>query len=99
PGRKYKIKLADGTIVHLNSASTLKYPIQFSGNENRQVYLEGEAYFEVSHDSIHPFVVKTSPLTIKVLGTKFNHRGYITDSLGKTTLTQGKVAVWKSKDS
>src|SRR5690606_31253921 len=98
-GRTYKIKLSDGTLVHLNAASTLRYPKQFSINGPRNVYLEGEAYFEVSHDSIHSFIVNTDPLKIKVLGTKFNHRSYPNDSLVKTTLTKGKVAIWKTKDS
>lgn len=98
-GRKYKVKLSDGTLVYLNAASTLKYPKQFSTHGSRNVYLDGEAYFEVSHDSIHPFVVNTDPLTIKVLGTKFNHSSYPEDSVVKTTLTEGKVAIWKTKDS
>lgn len=98
-GRKYKVKLSDGTLVHLNAASTLRYPKQFSTHGSRNVYLDGEAYFEVSHDSIHPFVVNTDPLTIKVLGTKFNHSSYPEDSLAKTTLSEGKVAIWKTKDS
>src|SRR5690606_11228584 len=98
-GRKYKIKLSDGTLVHLNAASTLRYPKQFSTHGSRNVYLDGEAYFEVSHDSIHPFFVNTNLLTIKVLGTKFNHSSYTVDSLAKTTLTEGKVAIWKTKDS
>jgi len=98
-GRTYNIKLSDGTLVHLNAASTLRYPKQFSINGPRNVYLEGEAYFEVSHDSIHSFIVNTDPLKIKVLGTKFNHRSYPNDSLVKTTLTKGKVAIWKTKYS
>lgn len=98
-GRKYNIKLSDGTLVHLNAASTLKYPIQFSSQGPRRVYLQGEAYFEVSHDDIHPFIVHTDPLTVKVLGTKFNHSSYPGDSIVKTTLERGKLAIWKTKDS
>lgn len=98
-GRKYKIKLSDGTLVHLNAASTLRYPKQFSTKGPRNVYLQGEGYFEVSHDSIHPFIVHTEPLTVKVLGTKFNHSSYPEDSIVKITLQKGKVAVWKTKDS
>lgn len=98
-GRKYKVKLSDGTLVHLNAASTFRYPKQFSTKGPRNVYLEGEAYFEVSHDSTNPFIVNTLPLKIKVLGTKFNHSSYPNDSLSKTTLADGKVAIWKTKDS
>lgn len=99
PGRRFSVKLSDGTLVYLNAGSTLKYPKQFSRLDPRRVSLEGEAYFEVSHDSLQPFVVSTDALNIKVLGTKFNHSSYSNDSIAKTSLVEGKVAVWKTKDS
>ncbi len=68
-GGQYRIKLADSTFVHLNSASELKYPIDFAGAE-RHVFLKGEAWFEVTKDT-KPFIVETSNLTVKVYGTKF----------------------------
>lgn len=96
-GGQYQIVLSDGTKVWLNSASSLKYPIQFDG-ASRVVELTGEAYFEVNtkkglaNQSI-PFLVKTSTQTIEVLGTHFNVNSYEDEGLVKTTLLEGKVAV------
>lgn len=96
-GGQYQIVLADGTKVWLNSASSLKYPIQFDGT-SRIVELTGEAYFEVNaqkgvaNQSI-PFLVKTSKQTIEVLGTHFNVSSYEDEGSVKTTLLEGKVAV------
>ncbi|MDR6781635.1 transmembrane sensor [Pedobacter africanus] len=64
------IKLPDGTKVWLNSGSRLIYPVVFSG-DSREVYLEGEAYFDVTHDKAHPFYVRATNMDIKVLGTEF----------------------------
>ncbi len=88
---KYKLKLSDGTQVWLNAASSLKYPSTFQGAE-RVVEVQGEAYFEVQHDSEHPFVVKTAKQTIKVLGTAFNINNY-SDDKATTTLVHGKIAL------
>ena len=54
----------------LNSASKLKYPVAFTGGQ-RKVFLEGEAYFEVAADTVHPFLVETSGMSVTVLGTGF----------------------------
>ena len=70
-GGEYNLTLADGTNVWLNSDSKLKFPLHFVGNQ-RAVYLEGEAFFEVTSDSLKPFVVKTAEANVKVLGTSFN---------------------------
>jgi transmembrane sensor len=67
-GSKSKIKLSDGTVVKLNSGSKLTYPAFFNDQE-RQVYLEGEGYFEVKADSSKPFFVNTSDITVRVIGT------------------------------
>lgn len=102
-GGQYQIVLSDGTKVWLNSASSLKYPIQFSGN-NRIVELTGEAYFEVNaqkgtaNKSV-PFFVKTSKQTIEVLGTHFNINSYEDEGSVKTTLLEGKVAVSINSDN
>lgn len=96
-GGQYQIVLSDGTRVWLNSASSLKYPIQFDGKV-RSVELMGEAYFEVNpkkgitNQSV-PFFVKTSKQTIEVLGTHFNVSSYEDEESVKTTLLEGKVAV------
>ena len=90
-GGEYQILLADGTKVYLNSCSSLRYPVPFTG-ERREVELTGEAYFEVTKDD-KPFVVKTSEVDIKVLGTSFNVSNYQDDEVITTTLVEGTVIV------
>ncbi|NHA03542.1 FecR family protein [Mucilaginibacter sp. HC2] len=91
-GGQYEIVLPDGTKVWLNSASSLKYPTAFAGNE-RRVELTGEAYFEVSKDPNKPFYVKTTTQTVTVLGTHFNINSYADEATTKTTLLEGSVKV------
>lgn len=91
PGYDYRIELPDGTEVWLNAASSLR----FSGEVNtpaREVYLEGEAYFKVSKDALHPFLVHIGSATIRVLGTEFNVNGY-GQNLVKTALVAGSVSL------
>ncbi|MBN1117990.1 MAG: DUF4974 domain-containing protein [Bacteroidales bacterium] len=89
-GGEYSIELTDGTKIWLNAESKLVYPIEFTGN-NRQIYIEGEAYLEVAHNSVKPFIVNTSLVNITVLGTSFNIRSYENDPEIVTTLVEGKV--------
>ncbi|MFB2117763.1 FecR family protein [Parapedobacter sp. 2B3] len=91
-GGHYRLVLPDGTKVHLNSQTTLKYPTQFAGRE-RMVELEGEAFFEVQHLSTpKPFIVKTLTQEVEVLGTSFNIDAYgIRET--KTTLVEGSLRV------
>ncbi len=91
-GGIYAVSLSDGTKVWLNSKSTLKYPVEFSGN-SRKVTLEGEAYFEVSKNPHSPFTVKTKSGNVTVLGTHFNISAYDEDRNFETTLAEGKVKV------
>ncbi len=94
-GENFKVVLCDGTEVWLNANSRLVYPTAFVEKE-RTVFLEGEAYFKVTKDAKHPFVVKTSHLQTRVLGTEFNIRSYSpTDS--HVVLIQGKVEVSNTK--
>ena len=74
-GGDFKVTLADGTIVWLNSCTRLRYPLDFKGDV-REVFLEGEAYFEVAKDAKHPFVVRTADVDVRVLGTRFNLSAY-----------------------
>ncbi|WP_214228462.1 FecR family protein [Pedobacter sp. B4-66] len=92
-GGQYQITLPDGTKVWLNAASTLKFPQTFSGLVNRKVELSGEAYFEVTKDNGHPFVVESNKQTVKVLGTQFNINSYSDEPNIKTTLIEGSVNV------
>jgi len=91
-GGIYAVNLSDGTKVWLNSKSSLKYPVEFSGNK-RTVTLEGEAYFEVSKNPHSPFTVKTNSGKVTVLGTHFNVSAYAEDKLFAATLAEGKVQV------
>ncbi|QNL51911.1 FecR domain-containing protein [Olivibacter sp. SDN3] len=90
-GGIYQITLSDGTKVWLNSASTLKYPVHFQGDE-RVVELEGEAYFDVRQQPL-AFKVLSQHQTIEVMGTEFNVSAYAGDIDIKTTLVRGKVKV------
>ena len=90
-GGGYKLQLADGTSVWLNAGSSLRFPVSFT-DSTRQVFLEGEAYFEVSHNG-KPFLVNSGDMDIRVLGTSFNVSAYSDESEFKTTLIEGKVSV------
>jgi len=91
-GQKSKVILPDSTVVWLNSGSKLSY-ISYTENSKRKVDLSGEAYFEVTRDEEHPFIVSTKDYKIKVLGTKFNVRSYDYDKATETALEEGKVAI------
>jgi transmembrane sensor len=86
------IVLADGSTVKMNSGSRLKYPDHFTA-DTRDVYLSGEAFFDVKKDPQHPFIVHTEQLAVKVLGTAFDVKAYPNDTFTETTLIRGKVSV------
>jgi len=88
---QYKLQLADGTQVWLNSASTLRFPMKFEAT-NRTVYLEGEAFFEVTKNAKKPFIVKSTAHEVKVLGTSFNLSAYPNEAT-QTSLLTGAVEV------
>lgn len=96
-GRKFEVQLSDGTIVHLNAGTSLRYPVQFVKNQNRQVFLTGEAFFEVSKDKKHPFTVNTQEVNVEVLGTKFNVDTYTDNISSDIVLVEGKVSLYKEK--
>ena len=91
-GKKSQLTLEDGTKVWLNAGSRMAFPTKFTGKK-REVFLEGEAYFEVAHNQSRPFVVNTGEVAIKVLGTRFNLSAYKSDKLTETVLLEGKVTV------
>ncbi|HVW98368.1 MAG TPA: FecR domain-containing protein [Mucilaginibacter sp.] len=91
-GGQYQLVLPDGTKVMLNAASSLSYPVDFSGNE-RVVHLDGEAYFEVAKNKKMPFRVIAGIQTVEVLGTHFNINAYKDETEIKTTLLEGSVKV------
>lgn len=88
-GKDYKVVLSDGSIVHLNAFSRLRFPFSFDG-KTREVYLEGEAYFDIAANASQPFIVHTAETSVRVLGTSFNVNAY-SDSLVVTSLVEGSV--------
>ena len=90
-GGEYQVVLAGGSRVCLNSCSSLKYPVVFTG-EKREVELTGEAYFDVAKGE-KPFIVKTPEVDVRVLGTSFNVSSYLEDGLVTTTLVNGQVVL------
>lgn len=91
-GMLKEIKLEDGTKIWLNAGSKLRYPQHFD-HSRREVYLEGEAYFDVFHDPAKPFIVHTNSLTTSVLGTAFSVTAYRNTPLEAVTVERGKVQV------
>ncbi len=95
-GKKSELLLADGTKVWLNAGSRLAFPSRFTKN-TREVFLEGEACFEVTKNEKQPFIVKAGNLDVKVLGTHFNVSAYPADATVETVLLEGSVTVEKPK--
>lgn len=93
-GSRTVVELSDGTVVHLNYGSRIKYPQNFSG-ETRSVALIGEGYFEVAHNPDKPFVVSTGIIDVKAVGTVFNVNAYPENNNITTTLVEGKVLLEK----
>jgi len=103
-GGEYKVNLPDGTTVWMNAASSLKFPVQFNGQQ-RKVNLNGEAYFEVAKMMTKqvikgkqvtarlPFIVETEKQDVQVLGTHFNVNAYAEEAATKTTLLEGAISV------
>lgn len=90
-GTKSTITLTDGSKVWLNADSKLQYPEVFSGNL-REVYLNGEAFFEVTKNPSRPFIIHLANGTVRVLGTSFNIRAYDNEETVETSVSTGKVA-------
>ena len=91
-GEKANITLADGSLVWINSGSSLTYNNAFNQKE-RKVFLEGEAYFEVAKDPKRPFIVHTRDMDIEALGTAFNVRAYPEENNESTVLLEGKIKI------
>ena len=96
-GQRINITLSDGTNVWLNARTSIKYPVVFS-KKNRQVILDGEAYFEVARNEKKPFIVQTDKYNVEVLGTKFDVDAYSETGEFETTLMSGSVRVASADD-
>lgn len=91
-GKRSKLLLADGTIVHINSATTLVYPNSFN-DDTREIYVNGEIFLDVAHNEKQPFIVRTRELAIRVLGTRFNVQAYEDEKDAQVVLEKGSVQV------
>ena len=92
-GKRFSLKLSDGTTVELNAGSSLKYPVSFNSTATREVELNGEAFFSVSKNSQQAFKVITSELSVRVLGTRFNVSSYPEDPTVAVVLIEGSVSL------
>jgi ferric-dicitrate binding protein FerR (iron transport regulator) len=91
-GSKKFMRLSDGSKLWLNAGSRIVFSNAFAAG-NREMTLEGEAFFDVKHDEQHPFIIHTGRLDVRVLGTTLNVRAYPGDSTMETTLISGKVEI------
>lgn len=96
PGQRAEVYLSDGTRVTLGAASRLRFSAPL-GKTSRDIYLEGEAIFEVIHDPKWPFFVRTAHAVTEDLGTRFGMRAYAADSMVTVAVTEGKVALGRDR--
>lgn len=96
-GMKTTLRLADGSELWLNAGSTLRYPESFN-ERTREVYLTGEAYFNVKHDASKPFIIHTTDMDIRVLGTEFDVRAYADEHYSETSLIKGSVEITVNRE-
>jgi len=92
-GKSLSLTLQDGSVVMLNSGSTLTYPSSFAGMDKREVRLEGEAFFEVAKNPEQPFIVGTKSMYTQVFGTVFNISAYAEDNVAEVVLVEGSVGI------
>lgn len=97
-GEKTELVLTDGSKIWLNSETRFRYPESFSKN-TRDVYLEGEAFFDVIKNPKKPFIVHANEVNIKVLGTEFNLKNYPYDNTLETTVVKGKVLLSQADEN
>jgi ferric-dicitrate binding protein FerR (iron transport regulator) len=90
-GERSTVVLSDGTRIHLNSATTVRFPVLFA-KEKREILLDGEGYFEVAHNESSPFIVRTANANIRVVGTMFNVTSYSEDNKTQVVVSEGQVA-------
>ena len=98
-GKRFKLTLSDGTIVHLNSGSLFTFPVSFIKDMEREVHISGEAFFDVYSDSLNSFKVNSTGSTAEVYGTKFNFKNYEEDNFSEIILTEGSLGVKNTLDN
>lgn len=97
-GERASMEFSDGSKITLNSMSTVRFPKVFK-ESRREIYLEGEAFFRVTHNEDAPFIVHTNGVDIRVLGTEFNVNSYNQDGTVEVVVRDGKVAVRQNKSN
>ncbi|MFH7017282.1 FecR family protein [Flavobacterium sp. FlaQc-47] len=97
-GKTFQLQLSDGTTVHLNAGSSLKYPVEFLKDAERKVFITGEAFLTVSKDAKHPFIVNANNLNVRVLGTQFNVSAYPEDNTTDVVLVEGSVGLYTNNE-
>lgn len=95
-GKRSSVTFSDGTKIWINSGSKVIYPVTFE-SDKREIFVEGEVYFDVTSDTRWPFIVKTQQMDVKVLGTTFNVSAYKNESNLQVTLVEGTVEVSTNK--
>ncbi|WP_422351052.1 FecR family protein [Flagellimonas sp.] len=96
-GKQMQLTLSDGTLVYLNAGSSLRYPVEFIEDEGtRQVFLQGEAFFDVTKNESAPFLVNTDGINVQVLGTQFSVSSYSDDPATQVVLVEGSVELLKN---
>ncbi|NDV16557.1 DUF4974 domain-containing protein [Muricauda sp. TY007] len=98
-GKTFQLVLSDGTKVHLNAGTSLKYPVRFIEDKSREVFMEGEAFFDVQKNKEQPFIVNSGNLGVQVLGTQFVISSYPEDAFINTVLLEGSVGLYKNQGS
>ncbi|WP_339707909.1 FecR domain-containing protein [uncultured Kriegella sp.] len=97
-GKKFELLLSDGTTAFLNAGTSLKYPVKFLSGKDREVFLDGEAFFDVTKNEKSPFVINATQLNVRVLGTKFNVSNYTEDEVTDVVLVEGSVGLYNAKE-
>lgn len=98
-GKTFKINLSDGTNVFLNSGTSIKFPVAFKKGSDREVFISGEAFFDVKENNSSRFVVKSNLSSAVVFGTKFNFKDFPEDSFSEIILTEGSLGVRKIENT
>ncbi|MBU2973264.1 FecR family protein [Zobellia sp. B3R18] len=97
-GKRFELKLEDGSVAYLNSGSSLKYPVRFQKGMERKIYLKGEAFLDIAKDNNRAFIVNTSDLNVKVYGTRFNVSAYPEDKVKEVVLVEGSVGMYAKEN-
>ena len=92
-GKRFNVVFSDGSKAYLNSGSVIRYPVKFIEDKKREVFLEGEAFFDVAENKNELFIVNSNGINVEVYGTKFNVRNYSEDFNSDIVLVEGSVGI------